>query len=173
VSLKQGAGRLIRTETDHGLLVICDPRLRQMGYGRRLLAALPPMGRGRRAAGAGLAGRCWLACTGDRRGYQKLPPGLSLGRAGTREKAAVREVGAQHALGAVAQRLQLQLVVAAHHDVQRLLDGRRLLELGHRLLGAVGRGHVGAAVEVVARHVHFVGGQRVDDVVHAQPASAA
>ena len=45
VSLKQGAGRLIRTETDRGLLVLCDPRLRQMGYGRRLLAALPPMGR--------------------------------------------------------------------------------------------------------------------------------
>jgi ATP-dependent DNA helicase DinG len=44
VSLKQGAGRLIRTESDHGLLVICDPRVRQMGYGRRLLAALPPMG---------------------------------------------------------------------------------------------------------------------------------
>jgi ATP-dependent DNA helicase DinG len=44
VSLKQGAGRLIRSETDHGLLVICDPRLRQMGYGRRLQAALPPMG---------------------------------------------------------------------------------------------------------------------------------
>ena len=44
VSLKQGAGRLIRTESDRGLLVICDPRLRQMAYGRRLLAALPPMG---------------------------------------------------------------------------------------------------------------------------------
>ncbi len=45
VSLKQGAGRLIRTESDRGLLVLCDPRLRQMGYGRRLLAALPPMAR--------------------------------------------------------------------------------------------------------------------------------
>ncbi len=45
ISLKQGAGRLIRSETDQGLLVVCDPRLRQMGYGRRLLAALPPMGR--------------------------------------------------------------------------------------------------------------------------------
>jgi ATP-dependent DNA helicase DinG len=45
VSLKQGAGRLIRTESDRGLLVLCDPRLRQMGYGRRLIAALPPMGR--------------------------------------------------------------------------------------------------------------------------------
>jgi ATP-dependent DNA helicase DinG len=43
VSLKQGAGRLIRTETDRGLLVVCDPRLVQMGYRRRLLAALPPM----------------------------------------------------------------------------------------------------------------------------------
>jgi ATP-dependent DNA helicase DinG len=44
VSLKQGAGRLIRSETDRGLLVVCDPRLRQMGYGARLRAALPPMG---------------------------------------------------------------------------------------------------------------------------------
>lgn len=45
VSLKQGAGRLIRRETDRGLLVICDTRLVAMGYGRRLLAALPPMRR--------------------------------------------------------------------------------------------------------------------------------
>jgi len=45
VALKQGAGRLIRRESDRGLLVICDTRLRQMGYGRRLLAALPPMRR--------------------------------------------------------------------------------------------------------------------------------
>ena len=44
IALKQGAGRLIRTETDRGLLVICDTRLRQMPYGRRLRAALPPMG---------------------------------------------------------------------------------------------------------------------------------
>lgn len=45
VALKQGAGRLIRCETDAGVLVICDPRLASMGYGRRLLAALPPMRR--------------------------------------------------------------------------------------------------------------------------------
>ncbi len=45
VSLKQGAGRLIRSETDRGLLVLCDPRVAQMRYGKRLLAALPPMGR--------------------------------------------------------------------------------------------------------------------------------
>lgn len=43
VALKQGAGRLIRTETDTGLLVICDPRLATMSYGARLRAALPPM----------------------------------------------------------------------------------------------------------------------------------
>jgi ATP-dependent DNA helicase DinG len=43
VSLKQGAGRLIRSETDRGLLVVCDPRMRQMPYGARLRAALPPM----------------------------------------------------------------------------------------------------------------------------------
>ncbi len=45
VALKQGAGRLIRRETDRGILVIGDTRLVQMGYGRRLLAALPPMAR--------------------------------------------------------------------------------------------------------------------------------
>lgn len=43
VSLKQGAGRLIRRETDLGILVICDTRLTLMGYGRRILASLPPM----------------------------------------------------------------------------------------------------------------------------------
>jgi ATP-dependent DNA helicase DinG len=43
IALKQGAGRLIRSETDRGLLVVCDPRLTRMPYGRRLRAALPPM----------------------------------------------------------------------------------------------------------------------------------
>ncbi len=43
VSLKQGAGRLIRRESDRGVLVLCDTRLMSMGYGRRLIAALPPM----------------------------------------------------------------------------------------------------------------------------------
>ena len=45
ISLKQGAGRLIRSETDRGLLVVCDPRMATMSYGRRLFAALPPMTR--------------------------------------------------------------------------------------------------------------------------------
>lgn len=45
VALKQGAGRLIRRETDQGVLVVCDSRLVSMGYGRRLVRALPPMQR--------------------------------------------------------------------------------------------------------------------------------
>jgi ATP-dependent DNA helicase DinG len=45
VALKQGAGRLIRRETDQGVLVVCDSRLVSVGYGRRLLRALPPMHR--------------------------------------------------------------------------------------------------------------------------------
>lgn len=43
IALKQGAGRLIRSETDRGLLVICDSRMARMGYGRRMRAALPAM----------------------------------------------------------------------------------------------------------------------------------
>ncbi len=45
VALKQGAGRLIRRESDQGVLVVCDTRLASMGYGRRLMAALPAMRR--------------------------------------------------------------------------------------------------------------------------------
>lgn len=45
MALKQGAGRLIRRETDLGVLVIADTRLWHKPYGRRLLAALPPMRR--------------------------------------------------------------------------------------------------------------------------------
>jgi ATP-dependent DNA helicase DinG len=57
VSLKQGAGRLVRSETDRGLLVICDPRVATMPYGRRLIAALPPMARLREESEA----LTWLA----------------------------------------------------------------------------------------------------------------
>jgi len=42
VSLKQGVGRLIRDAADTGVLVLCDPRLTGKGYGRQVLAALPP-----------------------------------------------------------------------------------------------------------------------------------
>jgi ATP-dependent DNA helicase DinG len=43
LALKQGAGRLIRSEDDYGVVVICDPRMVGRGYGRTFLAALPPM----------------------------------------------------------------------------------------------------------------------------------
>ena len=43
MALKQGAGRLIRSETDRGVLVVCDTRLISMSYGAELVAALPPM----------------------------------------------------------------------------------------------------------------------------------
>ncbi len=48
IALKQGAGRLIRDETDCGVLVLCDPRLLTRGYGRIFLDSLPPMPRTRR-----------------------------------------------------------------------------------------------------------------------------
>ena len=47
IALKQGAGRLIRTETDRGVLVLCDPRLTQKSYGRIFLDSLPPLPRTR------------------------------------------------------------------------------------------------------------------------------
>jgi ATP-dependent DNA helicase DinG len=43
VMLKQGAGRLIRSENDRGALVVCDGRLTQTSYGKRLIQSLPPM----------------------------------------------------------------------------------------------------------------------------------
>jgi ATP-dependent DNA helicase DinG len=43
LQLKQGAGRLIRDETDRGVLMLCDPRLASKPYGRRILHSLPPM----------------------------------------------------------------------------------------------------------------------------------
>ena len=47
ITLKQGAGRLIRDETDRGVLMICDPRLITKPYGRRIWQSLPPFKRTR------------------------------------------------------------------------------------------------------------------------------
>jgi ATP-dependent DNA helicase DinG len=52
INLKQGAGRLIRDETDRGVLMICDPRLVDKPYGRRIWQSLPPMRRTRELADA-------------------------------------------------------------------------------------------------------------------------
>lgn len=43
ISLKQGAGRLIRDVNDRGALVICDPRIQTKSYGRVFRDSLPPM----------------------------------------------------------------------------------------------------------------------------------
>lgn len=41
--LKQGVGRLIRTQTDRGIVAILDPRLTEKFYGRRMIKCMPPM----------------------------------------------------------------------------------------------------------------------------------
>ncbi|GAB3378453.1 ATP-dependent DNA helicase [Lysobacter fragariae] len=48
IALKQGAGRLIRSESDRGVLVLCDPRLVGKSYGKVFLDSLPPLPRTRR-----------------------------------------------------------------------------------------------------------------------------
>ena len=47
INLKQGAGRLIRDETDRGVLMICDSRIITKSYGKRIWQSLPPMKRTR------------------------------------------------------------------------------------------------------------------------------
>jgi ATP-dependent DNA helicase DinG len=41
IKLKQGFGRLIRTKTDKGIVVLFDPRVLTKGYGKQFLTALP------------------------------------------------------------------------------------------------------------------------------------
>jgi len=43
LALKQGVGRLIRSEEDRGVVVVCDPRLSERGYGRVFRSSLPAM----------------------------------------------------------------------------------------------------------------------------------
>lgn len=43
IQLKQGIGRLIRDNTDFGVLVLCDPRFLTKPYGKQFLRSLPPM----------------------------------------------------------------------------------------------------------------------------------
>ncbi len=40
--LKQGFGRLIRTATDHGAVLLMDPRANSKPYGREMVEGLPP-----------------------------------------------------------------------------------------------------------------------------------
>ena len=43
LALLQGMGRLIRSQSDRGVLAVLDPRLTRMAYGRRFLASFPPI----------------------------------------------------------------------------------------------------------------------------------
>lgn len=52
INMKQGAGRLIRTERDRGVLCICDPRMIAKSYGKVVWRSLPPMRRTRVEADA-------------------------------------------------------------------------------------------------------------------------
>ncbi|MDR1854319.1 MAG: ATP-dependent DNA helicase [Azoarcus sp.] len=52
ISMKQGAGRLIRSEHDRGVLCICDPRMIEKNYGKAVWRSLPPMRRTRAQAEA-------------------------------------------------------------------------------------------------------------------------
>ena len=88
MALKQGAGRLIRRESDRGILVVGDTRLVSMGYGKRLLAALPesaPTNHRGPARHRALVGRVGVAvgvavfC-----GIAVIPSGAQDGRAGAR-----------------------------------------------------------------------------------------
>jgi ATP-dependent DNA helicase DinG len=47
ISLKQGVGRLIRTQADHGVVIICDNRLVNREYGSLFISSLPAMPRTR------------------------------------------------------------------------------------------------------------------------------
>ena len=86
VSLKQGAGRLIRSETDRGLLVVCDPRMARHGL-------RPPPARGAAADDAccaseaealawlaDLAPACSLTCWPAARAHQSFHHALVLAR---------------------------------------------------------------------------------------------
>ena len=68
ILLKQGVGRLIRSESDRGLVLIADRRLAETGYGRRMLRSLPNFARTREIGQAVQ----WLQA--DPHGPQPLAP---------------------------------------------------------------------------------------------------
>jgi len=70
ITLKQGAGRLIRDETDRGVLMICDPRIITKQYGKRIWQSLPPMKRTRVEAEA----VAFFTSVGANLFAPKLPP---------------------------------------------------------------------------------------------------
>ena len=91
MTLKQGFGRLIRTQKDAGIVAILDRRIVKKGYGRALLASLPPARRVREmvdlhAFWAGLGGDPLVADPSPaptprlaRDGHQPSPAGAGEG----------------------------------------------------------------------------------------------
>jgi len=75
MALKQGAGRLIRSETDRGVLMICDERLVTRPYGRKLVASLPAFRRTRDADEA--LAFCERVSATPATSDDRLPEGLS------------------------------------------------------------------------------------------------
>jgi len=82
IALKQGVGRLIRSETDRGVLVLCDPRLLSRSYGRIFLDSLPPFRRTRSLTDVqaffapqwSLADPAPVAASASPQPVQRLPP---------------------------------------------------------------------------------------------------
>jgi ATP-dependent DNA helicase DinG len=72
LALKQGVGRLIRSESDEGVVAICDPRLTGRGYGRLFRASLPPLTETRELP-AVLARLRALRCAQERGARRSLP----------------------------------------------------------------------------------------------------
>ncbi len=80
IALKQGVGRLIRSESDRGVLVLCDPRLLNRGYGKVFLQSLPPFPRTRSLADVQAFFAPHYAQAADAAGaaIEDLPPGTPL-----------------------------------------------------------------------------------------------
>ncbi|MFT3905536.1 MAG: ATP-dependent DNA helicase [Steroidobacteraceae bacterium] len=74
IALKQGVGRLIRSESDRGVVVLCDPRLHSRSYGRAFLASLPPMARTRERAAAEAFLRAVVDAADTEAALAELPP---------------------------------------------------------------------------------------------------
>ena len=72
-----------------------------------------------------------------------------------------------HTAGVVAQLGHSERVVGLDQDIQRLFKRWHTLVVCQCHLCAANGGHIGATLEVVARHMHFILRQRIDDVGHA------
>ena len=84
-----------------------------------------------------------------------------------RRNALFGKVLREHAPRVIAQLRHAELVVALHHQDQRLFVGGRLRIVGDRRRGTIHRGDIRAAIVVVASDVHLVHAQRVGEIAHA------